>query len=104
MGGQLGALMPGYLADVILVNIHGLHTAPNYLLLDNLVYCCTGRDVDTVIVNGEIVVQGGRLLRLDEDTLIREVEDAGRGLLSRAIQKETDLAWLWKDRPSSLPE
>ena len=104
MGGQLGALVPGYLADVILVNIHGLHTAPNYLLLDNLVYCCTGRDVDTVIVNGEIVVQGGRLLRLDEDTLIREVEDAGRGLLSRAIRKETDLAWLWKDRPSSLPE
>jgi len=60
--------------------------------------------VDTVIVNGEIVVQGGRLLRLDEDTLIREVEDTGRGLLSRAIRKETDLAWLWKDRPSSLPE
>jgi 5-methylthioadenosine/S-adenosylhomocysteine deaminase len=97
MQGQLGALEPGYLADVILVDIDGLHTAPNYALIDNLVYCCNGRDVKTVIVNGEIVVEGGRLVKMDEDNLVEQVEKVGRGLIRRAVEKHADLAHLWKD-------
>lgn len=98
MEGRLGVLAPGYLADITLVNVHGLHTAPNYSFLDNLVYCCTGRDVDTVLVNGEVVVRGGRLLKVDESDLVKRVEETGRGLLRRATEKEADLTWLWQNR------
>jgi len=96
MGGQLGSVAPGYLADLVLLNFKGLHTAPNYSLLDNIVYCCNGRDVDTVVVNGRVVVRAGRLTTADEDDLVARVEETGRALMRRALDSEPDLAWLWQ--------
>lgn len=96
MADQLGTLAPGYLADLVILDFEGLHTAPNYHLLNNIVYCCTGRDVDTVIVNGKIVVQAGRLTTADEKELVRAVERTGRALMRRALDKDPDLAWLWQ--------
>jgi 5-methylthioadenosine/S-adenosylhomocysteine deaminase len=103
MGDQLGTIAPGYLADLVVLNFEGLHTAPNYSLLDNIVYCCTGRDVDTVIVNGQVVVRGGKLTTVDEVKLVREVERTGRALMRRALEKESDLAWLWRSTFGSEP-
>lgn len=96
MGDQLGTIAPGYLADLVILDFEGLHTVPNYSLLDNIVYCCNGRDVNTVIVNGQIVVRDGRLLTIDEDRVVRLATEKGRALMQRALEKETDLAWLWR--------
>ncbi len=98
MGDRLGRLAPGYLADLVLVNYRGLHTVPTYSLYDNLVYCCTGRDVDTVIVNGEIAVRGGQLTRVKESEIIDQVDERGHALIQRATEKEADLSYLWKQR------
>jgi hypothetical protein len=38
----------------------------------NLVYSATGASVDTVIVGGDVVVEKGRLTRIDEEALIAE--------------------------------
>jgi 5-methylthioadenosine/S-adenosylhomocysteine deaminase len=38
MEGQLGSLQPGYLADLVVLNMHGLHAAPNYSVIDNIIY------------------------------------------------------------------
>ena len=96
MADHLGTVAPGYLADLVLINYEGLHTAPSYSLLDNVIYCCTGRDVDTVVVNGQTVVRGGKLMTLDEAQLVEQVERTGRALMRRALDKEADLAWLWR--------
>jgi 5-methylthioadenosine/S-adenosylhomocysteine deaminase len=96
MGDQLGALIPGYLADLIVVDIGGLHMAPNYSLLDNLVYCCNGRDVKTVIVNGQVVVQDGRLTTVEEAQVVDQVDKRGRALIQRAVEKDPSLAYLWQ--------
>ncbi len=96
MGDQLGAIVPGYLADLTILDFEGLHTAPSYSLLDNIVYCCNGRDVATVIVNGQVVVQGGELTTADETELVHLVEEKGRALMRRAVEREADLAWIWR--------
>jgi 5-methylthioadenosine/S-adenosylhomocysteine deaminase len=96
MEGQLGTLAPGYLADLILLDFDGLSTAPNYSLLDNIVYCCNGRDVHTVIVNGKVVVQDHKLLTADETELVGMIEERGRALISKAVKDDHDLDWLWK--------
>ena len=96
MGDQLGTLAPGYLADVIILDFQGLHTAPNYSLLNNIVYCCNGRDVNTVIVNGKIVVRDGELTTFDEAELVQLAEEKGRALMRRALEKDADLSWLWR--------
>jgi len=96
MAGQLGAVVPGYLADLTVVNMHGLHAVPNYSVVDNIIYTCTGRDVELVIVDGEIVVRDGRLLTADEEELVEMAETRGRALIKRAVENDPDLAWMWQ--------
>jgi 5-methylthioadenosine/S-adenosylhomocysteine deaminase len=96
MGDQLGSLVPGYLADLLLLDFDGLSTAPNYSLLDNIVYCCNGRDAHTVIVGGQVVVEGHRLLTADEAELVGMIEERGRSVIAHALQGDPELEWLWR--------
>jgi 5-methylthioadenosine/S-adenosylhomocysteine deaminase len=96
MEGKLGILSPGYLADLVMLDISGLHAAPNYSLADTIIYTCTGRDIQTVIVNGQVVVEGGRLLTADEEELVQLAEATGRRLIQRAVEQDPELSWLWK--------
>ena len=99
MAGRLGTLAPGYLADLLLLDFDRLPTAPAYSLLDNIVYCCNGRDVNTVFVNGRMVVQGGQLLTADEKELALRIEERGRSLMSRAVQGDAELEALFRANP-----
>lgn len=96
MSGQLGALIPGYFADLVVLNMHGLHAVPNYSVIDNIIYTCTGRDVEMVIVNGQVVVEDGKLCTTKEEELIAMAENRGRALMKRAVENDPDLSWLWK--------
>jgi 5-methylthioadenosine/S-adenosylhomocysteine deaminase len=64
---DLGRLAPGAKADILLINLDHLG-APVYAdPIKALVDAGCGRDVDTVIVAGQILVQGGRTRRVNED-------------------------------------
>jgi 5-methylthioadenosine/S-adenosylhomocysteine deaminase len=73
MEDEIGSLEPGKRADLILVSAGGLLQQPQppaanpYSLL---VYATKASDVDTVIVDGRVVVRGGRVLTLDEAEVI----------------------------------
>lgn len=99
MQDQLGMLAPGFLADVIVLNFDGLPVSPAYSLLDNIVYCCNGRDVDSVFVNGKQVVKNKELLTANEKDLARAVEDRGRSLMSRAVKGDPELEALFASNP-----
>jgi cytosine/adenosine deaminase-related metal-dependent hydrolase len=63
---DLGRLAPGAKADILLINLDHLG-APVYAdPIKALVDAGCGRDVDTVIVDGKILVQGGRTVHVDE--------------------------------------
>jgi 5-methylthioadenosine/S-adenosylhomocysteine deaminase len=96
MGDQLGVLAPGYLADAVMLDFDGLHAVPNYSLWDNLVYTCHGRDVNTVIVNGQVVVRDHQLITVDEGDLVAMARERGPALVQRALASEDDLAFLWR--------
>ena len=70
--GELGVIVPGALADLLLVDMERPHLSPRNDLIANLAYCGKASDVDTVFVGGEIVVEGGRLLTSDVRALCRE--------------------------------
>jgi 5-methylthioadenosine/S-adenosylhomocysteine deaminase len=63
---DVGLLAPGFLADLILVRTDRPHLRPLYHPVSQLVYAARGDDVDTVWVGGRVVMEGGRLLTLDE--------------------------------------
>jgi 5-methylthioadenosine/S-adenosylhomocysteine deaminase len=79
-GGRIAA---GALADLTLVAVDRFHLQPAEpeTIVTNLVHAARGSDVDTVIVDGRVVVERGRLTSLDQDELLRRHAAVGRALL-----------------------
>jgi cytosine/adenosine deaminase-related metal-dependent hydrolase len=71
--GKIGQIKPGYSADLILLK-PSLRLRPLRDVVHQLVFCESGESVHTVLVAGKIVVEGGRLTRVDEENLVRRVE------------------------------
>jgi cytosine/adenosine deaminase-related metal-dependent hydrolase len=71
--GRLGALRPGYKADMILIDLDDTAYLPYNSAARQLVYTESGRGVDSVIVDGRVVMKNGQITTVDEDGLRREV-------------------------------
>jgi len=84
---QLGSLEAGKKADLIIVDMMKLHTTPilfePFNLISHLVYAVRGSDVDTVMVNGKVVVENQVIKTVDERQVIQEATDAAKDLLER---------------------
>ena len=63
--GKLGILAAGAFADILLVDIEKAHLYPHTNLISELVYSTHASDVDTVIVNGKIVVKNRKCLSMN---------------------------------------
>ncbi len=63
--GELGIIKAGALADIILVDLDNAHLYPHTNLVSELVYSAHASDVDTVIVNGTIVVENRKCLTMN---------------------------------------
>jgi 5-methylthioadenosine/S-adenosylhomocysteine deaminase len=80
---KIGRLAPGYLADLVLVDMSGAHQQPLHSITANLVYNTRAGDVQTVIVNGRIIMRDRQLLTLDKDEIIRQVGKSMERLAQR---------------------
>lgn len=81
---DIGSLEVGKVADLILINLNQLGYAGGAVHdpMGAVIFCGDSHIVDTVIVNGEIVVKNGRLTKVDQDKLIREANRIARKLIS----------------------
>lgn len=73
--GQIGLLAPGAAADLILVDLDALPFTPLNDLQRQLVFCENGSSVRLTMVAGEVVVEDGRVLTVDEGALKAEVRE-----------------------------
>jgi len=69
----IGAIAPGQRADLVVLDLRRASFAPRNDLVQQTVYAENGSSVDTVIVDGRIVAEGGRLLTVDEAAVAAEV-------------------------------
>jgi 5-methylthioadenosine/S-adenosylhomocysteine deaminase len=81
---DLGQIAPGSKADLTLVDLDNARCMPVHRADSALVYNATGPDVHTVIVDGRILLDAGRVTVLDEAALLAECRQAARDLLRRA--------------------
>ncbi len=83
LGENLGSLEVGKKADLILVDLRKPHLTPLRNVISHLVYSATGGDVDTVIVDGKVIMQGRRVLTLEEDKVLEEAQKVADNLLAQ---------------------
>jgi cytosine/adenosine deaminase-related metal-dependent hydrolase len=72
--GSLGAIKPGYKADLVLVDLADIAYVPFNSAIRQLVFADSGRAIDTVVVNGRVVIEGRQLRSLDEAALRDEID------------------------------
>jgi len=86
-GLDAGVIAAGKLADIVLLRRDAPAYRPLNDAVNQIVFCENGSNVDTVLVNGEIVVEGGRLAKVDEMEVLKRAEDA-RIRLEPSMQRE----------------
>ena len=73
---KIGAVAPGYEADLILLDLDTIAFTPLNNLRRQLLFCESGASVRLTMVAGRIVMRDGRLLTLDEDAIRAEIHAA----------------------------
>lgn len=68
-----GSLEVGKKADLVVLDTRTINFTPLNDVRNHLVYCENGTSVETVIVNGDVVVENGQLTRVDEAALLEEL-------------------------------
>jgi 5-methylthioadenosine/S-adenosylhomocysteine deaminase len=76
---SVGRLEPGLRADVVLIDsdaLAGAYLHPSMDPVDACLYRGSRQAVDTVIVDGQVVVENGRCTTVDEDSLAEQLRDS----------------------------
>ena len=86
-GIDAGAIAPGKLADIVLLRRDTAAFTPLNDVLGQIVFCENGASVDSVLVDGEVVVEARRLTKVDEAEVLRLATQA-RLRLDPSIARE----------------
>jgi 5-methylthioadenosine/S-adenosylhomocysteine deaminase len=78
---EVGMLKPGYKADLILIDLRQSHWFPRHNLVSQLVYAAQAHDVDTVIINGKVVMENRKITTIDEELVWAQVEERAKRLV-----------------------
>lgn len=81
MEDEIGTLEPGKKADMIFIKTDKLHMCPENDVCANLVYSANGADVESVMIDGKIIMQNRKMINLDEKEVIRQVKKIAKRLL-----------------------
>lgn len=79
----VGSLEVGKKADIILIDFRKPHLTPLHDPYANIVYSARGSDVDTVIVDGKLLMEGRKVKTLDEEEVMQKAQQAASELLTR---------------------
>jgi cytosine/adenosine deaminase-related metal-dependent hydrolase len=103
---EIGSLEKGKKADFIVVNPQGLHCAPydeDEILKGGLhpvtvvVHSCTGRDVEMVVVDGNVLVRDGKLAKQDEKEILGAAKKSIKGIRERSgVKLQNGGTWKYR--------
>ncbi|MGI6586521.1 MAG: amidohydrolase [Gracilibacteraceae bacterium] len=70
----LGSIETGKAADMIVLNTEKAHYYPKYNIKSAIVYSGNSADVETVIIDGSLIMENGHLVTLDEERILYEAQ------------------------------
>jgi cytosine/adenosine deaminase-related metal-dependent hydrolase len=80
---EIGSLEVGKKADVILVDLFKPHLYPLNMIPSRIAYFAHGSDVDTVLVDGEILMAGREVLSVSEEDVLHAAQEEADAILDR---------------------
>lgn len=80
LGDITGSLEEGKAADIVLADLKKPHLVPLYDIYSHIVYSMNASDVETVLVNGKVVLNGRKLTTVDESELLHKAEQWGKNI------------------------
>lgn len=91
LGEQIGSLEPGKKADLIILDLKRPHMTPVIStpvrnIAPNIVYSARGDEVETVIIDGKVIVDEGVVLTMSEEEVIADAQKAAEEVTSAAAE------------------
>ncbi len=80
----VGSIEVNKRADIILIDAKKPHLTPIHDLYATLVYSARGSDVNTVIVNGKVLMEDRNIKTVNEYEILKKAEEKAQDLLSRS--------------------
>jgi len=80
---EIGSIEKGKKADLILVDLNKAHLYPRHNIISSIAYSAGGSDVDTVIIDGKIIMENRIIKTLDVEKIMFMAEKCGKDLISR---------------------
>ncbi len=92
LGLDAGVVMEGKLADLVLLDPMSAHMEPTHDIIQSIVYCGKSENVDTVVIDGKVVLEHKTLATMDEAALLKRAtalaKEKQQGLQGQRIAAE----------------
>jgi 5-methylthioadenosine/S-adenosylhomocysteine deaminase len=83
LGETTGSLEEGKAADLIVIDTRSPHLTPLYNVYSHLVYSATASDVESVMINGDLVIENRRHTKADENQILEKARRWAEKIRSR---------------------
>jgi len=78
---EVGSIEIGKKADLVIFDIDNVQMSPLHNPLSQVVYCSKSQNIDTVIVNGEVIMKNRKILNVDEKFVVQKVQELAKKLV-----------------------
>jgi 5-methylthioadenosine/S-adenosylhomocysteine deaminase len=92
-GLNAGALAPGRLADIVVLDVDKVRHTPWNRPVASVVHCGRAADVNMTIVGGDIIVEDGKSTVIDEDEVRAKATEAAERLIADADLSGLTQGW-----------
>ena len=91
LGDSIGSLESGKKADFLILNLKAPHmtpilSSPIRNIAPNIVYSARGDEVETIIINGKIVMEDRHVLTMEKEKVIAEAQKAAEEMVKKSDQ------------------
>ncbi len=83
---EIGSIEVGKKADLAILDLNTPSLTPRNNLIAGLSYSANGSEVDTVIINGQVTMEGRKILTMDEALVYHKIQDI---IMRMGLDKKT---------------
>jgi 5-methylthioadenosine/S-adenosylhomocysteine deaminase len=87
LGETTGSLEEGKAADIVIADLNKPHLVPLYDIYSHIVYSMYPSDIETVLVNGKVVLKKGKLTTVDETAVVQKAREWGHKIRAAHSKK-----------------